>query len=183
MSKKVKSDILICGNLLCTGEHHFQFDEQEISPKIRQNLLDQAITQICEKANRKLSPFVLFKDLDPKRAGWRKHFQEKYVEFEIQPNMILDIEWSDFDVYLAAMTTKYRTRVKRAQKKLGKIEKRHLSLEELAQYKEQMYALYKSVATNVGFNMVDLNPNYMEGLQKALPEDFSAYGYLKVIKC
>ena len=32
VSKRVKSEVLVCGNLLVTGEHHFTFDDTELSP-------------------------------------------------------------------------------------------------------------------------------------------------------
>jgi hypothetical protein len=176
VSKRVKSDVLVCGNLLCTGEHHFQFVSGIAETEV-QDFLEIAVQQITEAHNRKFSPFVLIKDISPERKACCSGLRDRYTEFEIQPNMVLDLEWPDFAGYQAAMTTKYRTRLKRARKKRDGLELRQLNCDQMLEQQNRMYQLYQSVATNVGFNMVDLNPGYLTALCRALPDSFSCYGY------
>jgi Acetyltransferase (GNAT) domain len=176
LSRRVKSDILVCGNLLCTGEHHFQF-ESHITAQYGQYLLEKAIEAIAAEKQQKLTPFVLIKDVAISRVEEAAHLKQSYTEFQIAPNMVLDIVWPNTDAYLAAMSTKYRTRAKRARKKLGNLTLRQLDIEEQKKRQDEIYALYQQVATNVGFNMVDLNPRYLLGLQEHLGSSFSLYGY------
>ncbi len=176
VSKQVKSDVLVCGNLLCTGEHHFQFLQGLTDTEIH-SCIEMSVQKISDSIQRKAPLFVLIKDILPKREAYRSALREKYTEFEIQPNMVLDIQWPDFDAYQAAMSTKYRTRLKRARKKRQDIERRSLDCLQMRNYQQRMYQLYESVASNVGFNMVDLNPGYLAGLCEALPNQFECFGY------
>jgi hypothetical protein len=177
VSKRVKSDILVCGNLLSTGEHGFVFDSTLVSELDAQLALERAITEICQSGDRKFSPFVLIKDVSPERLSWKSHFAAAYAEFEIQPNMVIDLEWSSFQHYLDSMTTRYRTRYKRAVKKLGDMAKRQMNNADVSLEKAKMQGLYRSIATNVGFNMVDLNENYIAALLHEMPDRFEVHGY------
>jgi hypothetical protein len=178
VSRRVKVDILICGNLLVTGEHHFQFDET-VSALEGHAMLEQAIAEIARTSPRKLSQFVLLKDIIPEREVYCGAFRADYTEFQIQPNLVLDLVWPDYASYLKAMSTKYRTREKRARKKLGNLTHRALDFEELKARKQEIHALYEVVATNVGFNMVDLNPDYLVQLKAALPDEYHIFGYFQ----
>jgi Acetyltransferase (GNAT) domain len=182
VSRRVKTDILICGNLLVTGEHHFQFDAAHVSPEASYQLLERAIEEIARTSPRKLSPFVLVKDIALERETICSAFRETYTEFQIQPNLILDLTWPDYESYLKAMSTRYRTREKRARKKLADLQLRELDYAELKSRKSEIHALYEAVATNVGFNMVDLNPDYLVELKAALPDIYSVFGYYQADK-
>jgi hypothetical protein len=81
------------------------------------------------------------------------------------------------DAYLGAMSTKYRTRAKRAFKKLDGIERRKLSYQEIQDELPTIYRLYKDIANNAGFNMVDLNEQYLAALQRDLSDHFTMYAY------
>jgi len=76
------------------------------------------------------------------------------------------------------MSAKYRTRAKRAFKKLdGGVEKRELTLVEIQRELPRIFSLYKEVAKNAGFNMVDLNEHYLLALKRDLPEHFKMFAY------
>jgi Acetyltransferase (GNAT) domain len=177
VSRRVKSDVLICGNLLTTGEHHFQFEAGLLDTTNTISLIQDAIAQIIETSPRKISPFVLIKDIIPAHTEFCAQLSKEYTEFEIQPNMVIDVAWPDTASYLSAMSTRYRTRYKRARKKMDGITHSRLTLAQLVDYKDDMYALYQSVATNVGFNMVDLHPGYLLALAEALGDEFEVYAY------
>jgi predicted N-acyltransferase len=90
---------------------------------------------------------------------------------------VLHLPYRDFDAYLGAMSTKYRTRAKRAFKKAEAIERRELTSADIQQEAGKMYELYREVATNAGFNMVDLNQHYMTALHQAMNGQFRVFGY------
>jgi hypothetical protein len=179
---KLAADILICGNMLLTGEHGFYFDYNHISPEKSAALLEEALEKVAGNADRsgERMPVILVKDVVPAHQRQRQNLVQKgYIEFRIQPNMVLHLSFPTFDDYLGAMSTKYRTRAKRAFKKAAGIEKRELTLDEIQRELPRMYALYREIANNAGFNMVDLNEHYLLALKRDMPEHFRMFGYYR----
>ncbi len=172
---------VLCGNMLLTGEHGYYFDYQKIAPLAAIELLEKALDEVVGIMGREgvKMPVILVKDIAPEHHMQGRELVGKgFVEFDIQPNMVLHLPFRDFDSYLGAMSTKYRTRAKRAFKKLdGGIEKRELSLAEIQRELPRIYALYKEVAKNAGFNMVDLNEHYLFALKRDMPEHFKMFAY------
>lgn len=174
------ADILICGNMLLTGEHGYWFDEQKISREKAVDLLEKALVDVVEIMEREgvKMPVILVKDIAPEHHRQGQALVHKgFVEFDIQPNMVMELPFAGFDDYLAAMSTKYRTRAKRAFKKAAGIEKRELSLAEIQRELPRIYALYTEIARNAGFNMVDLNEHYLSALKRDLPDHFRLFAY------
>jgi len=178
---KAAGDILICGNMLLTGEHGYYFDYQKIKPLAAVEILEKALNDVVEIMGREgvKMPVILVKDIAPEHHEQGQDLVKKgFVEFDIQPNMVLHLNFPDFDGYLNAMSTKYRTRAKRAFKKLdGGVEKRELTLVEIQRELPRIYELYREVAKNAGFNMVDLNEHYLLALKRDLPECFKMFAY------
>lgn len=177
---KMAADILICGNMLLTGEHGYWFDYQKITPDKAIRLLEQALNEVIRITERDgvKMPVILVKDLAPANRHQGQALEAKgFVEFVIQPNMVLELPFRDFDDYLSAMSTKYRTRAKRAFKKLDGVVRRELGLPEIQRELPRMYDLYREIANNAGFNMVDLNEQYLPALKRDMPEQFRLFGY------
>lgn len=179
---KAAGDILICGNMLLTGEHGYYFDYQKVKPLAAVETLEKALDDVVEIMGREgvKMPVILVKDIAPEHHEQGRELVKKgFVEFDIQPNMVLHLPFADFDGYLSTMSTKYRTRAKRAFKKLDGIEKRELTLLDIQRNLPHIYSLYKEVAKNAGFNMVDLNEHYLLALKRDLPERFKMFAYYK----
>lgn len=177
---KLAADILICGNMLLTGEHGYWFDHNQIQPDKAVVLLEEALNFVLRTADRSPNPMpvILIKDIEPRHRQQGQYLVNKnYTEFEIQPNMVLPLPFQDFDAYLAAMSTKYRTRAKRAFKKAAGIQKKELVLSDIQQELPRMYALYREIANTAGFNMVDLNEHYLLALKREMPQVFRLFGY------
>ena len=176
------ADILICGNILLTGEHGWYFDHKLIQEKDAARALESALNDVVKiMAGEGIRiPVILVKDVAPERNFTRNNFiQSGFTEFDIQPNMVLELPFKSFDEYLGAMSTKYRTRTKRAFKKFEEIERRELSLEEIERELPVIYRLYKDVASNAGFNMVDLTDDYFTGMKTEFGDYFRVHGYFK----
>jgi hypothetical protein len=180
---KAAADILICGNMLLTGDHGFYFDPQKVRAAEAAAALESALGQVQASMEREglKMPFILVKDVPPQQAEERQLFIEKgFTEFDIQPNMVLELDgFADFDGYLSAMTTKYRTRAKRAFKKAEEVEKRELSHADIQREMPVIHQLYKDIANNAGFNMVDLNERYLAALKQGLGERYRMFGCYK----
>ncbi|MBL7782759.1 MAG: GNAT family N-acetyltransferase [Saprospiraceae bacterium] len=177
---KTAADILICGNMLLTGEHGFYFHEDKIGQAQFTELLEKALDEVIDVMGREgvKMPVILVKDIAQHHKEQGETLTQKgFFEFCIQPNMVMDLPYADFDAYLAAMSTKYRTRAKRAIKKLDGVEKREMTLVDIQRELPRIYALYKEVAKNAGFNMVDLNEYYLLALKRDLGHAFRMHGY------
>lgn len=174
------ADILICGNMLLTGEHGYYFDYQKISKEKAIDLLEKSLVEVLGRMEREgvRMPVILMKDIGPDNRAQGQALEKKgFFEFEIQPNMVMDLPYRDFDNYLAAMSTKYRTRAKRAFKKVEPVAKRELSFADIQRELPRIYALYREIATNAGFNMVDLNEQYLLALKRDFGQHFRMFGY------
>jgi hypothetical protein len=93
--------------------------------------------------------------------------------------MELDLPSSDFQGYLDAMSTKYRTRAKRAFKKAEKLQRKVLRAEDFSKYEHKLYNLYRQVANNAGFNVVDLHPSYNRQLATWMDAYVRVVGYFE----
>lgn len=177
---KAAADILICGNLLLTGEHGFYFNNEHIGQAESIDLLEKAMNHVIDTMGREgvKMPVILVKDIEPVHHVQGQALVSKgFTEFDIQPNMVLELTFRDMTEYLAAMSTKYRTRAKRAFKKLDGIERRKLNYSEIRDELPTIYRLYRDIANNAGFNMVDLNEHYLAALQHDLSGHFQMFAY------
>ncbi len=182
VAHRVEFNTMVCGNLLLTGEHGWYFKIPELRGPKGQELLVEAMDyakQEIEKKNLMLSA-MLIKDYYPEtqRTG-EALVKKQFNEFTVQPNMVLKIrpEWESFDDYLAAFSSKYRVRAKRAFKKGVDFHREELSLEQMQAHESEMYDLYQSVAENSGFNLINLNSRYLLCLKEQLPNAFRCHGY------
>lgn len=174
------ADILVCGNLLLTGEHSYYFDYEKVSRSEAIQILEKALGTVIESMGQEgvKMPVILIKDIAPENHDQRKQLiGQGFTEFEIQPNMVLNLHFEGMDGYLGAMSTKYRTRAKRAFKKLDGIERKKLSLAEIQLELPTIYRLYRDIANNAGFNMVDLNEQYLAALERDLSDHFQMFAY------
>ena len=179
--KAADMNALFCGNILLTGEHGSHF-VTSVDIKTESLLLKEgmeALKNQCKKEGEHIS-LLLIKDLDaPRKTALHPKLGNDYKEFSIQPKMILNIqkEWTTFDDYLAAMTSKYRVRAKRAFKKGKGIEKRELNLESIKAFLPRIDKLYKYIAEGAGFNVVTLDGEYFLNFKRHFPEKFRLFGY------
>ena len=180
--KRAEFNLLICGNLLLTGEYGFHFNvpvnEQQTASLI-QDALD-ALQNILDKEQTKVSVHLL-KDYKIETSETLKEElkKETYHPFLMQPSMYMDIRpnWDSFENYLGDMSSKYRVRAKRARKKGDAIVKKELSLEEIETHEERIYELYKMIADGAGFNAFLLHKQYFTELKRNLGDRYKLTAY------
>ena len=170
--------LMVWGNLLLTGQNAYAFDQSRISEtEFRAGVL----TMLTSLSKKKLDVWpkydvLLIKDY---QIDNRMNKSSDLYEFQIEPAMNIEIRdhWKDFDAYLGDLHSKYRVRAKRAFKKLGSVEKRMMSIDEVERRKDEMYQLYKNIARQVAFNIVNLNEDYFICLMDRMPDRFKIIGY------
>ncbi len=181
VASKAEFTTLICGNLLLTGEHGYYFKSNTVSAKLAFDLVNEGMNQAREELDgteKKVAGFLI-KDFFETSRNEGDFQKTPCNEFTIQPNMILGIpaSWKTFEDYTGAMSSKYRVRTKRAFKKFGDLEKRSFDEAMIVEYSQRIFDLYQMVAENSGFNLINLNPNYLPALKRAFKDDFTLDGY------
>lgn len=185
VAKKVDVKAIVLGNALLTGEHHnISFNDPEIGEEESCEILNDTLKFIQKEMNNKgirLSLYYLKEYHGKQREVTQKVLVKKckFHEFTAQPNMILRFreDWNSFDDYLAAMSSKYRVRVKRAKKKGKAIVKKEFGLAEIEENLPRIYELYEEIAEGSVFNLVKLNPQYFPALKRTFGDDFKLTGY------
>lgn len=180
--KRAEFNLLICGNLLLTGEYGVHFTSDLSQAQIAMLLQDSLdiLQTILDKEQTKVSVHLL-KDyhVDNSQELKQQLQKETYHPFLMQPSMGMNIRpnWNTFEDYLGDMSSKYRVRARRARKKGAAIIKKELTLEEIEAYQERIHELYKIIADGAGFNAFLLHPQYFTELKRSLGERYKLTAY------
>lgn len=186
LAQKVQFQTLIVGSLLLTGEHSFIF-KSDFPTDYKNILIENGVIHAKKMLAEEnvIIKNVFFKDFftSQKWVGSNNKYQsllgEGYNEFQVEPNFIFNIpsDWGNFDDYLAALSSKYRVRAKRAFKKCQQIEAKVFNEERILAHKDRINELYYNVRNKSAFNLVDLNENYFYELKRQLGDKFRLIGY------
>ncbi|MFK7781569.1 GNAT family N-acetyltransferase [Psychroserpens sp.] len=185
ISKIVKGNALIIGNLMHTGQHGMYFNSEAITQDDFLNQLSQglkALTQTVKKQFQKKIRIIAFKDyfeddwFHLNESFFKNH---KLFKAQAQPNMVFDIknDWQTPQDYITAFNKKYRRRYKTARKKSQNIVCRELSLEDVNNSSQEIYKLYENVSDNAGVNSFKLHKAHFYHLKKELNNGFKIFGY------
>ncbi len=170
---QIKHHLLVVGNVLLTGQYGINFcDHLSIEQKLEYlNLSVESFANYMNKNKAYKIKSILLKDFEEGEDS-NVHLPE-YVNFVIDPYMYIDIRWKTMDEYLDNLKSKYRIRYKRALKKGKDLSFEDMSLDQLVEYKNEMYQLYKQISQNVSFNLFDLDMDYFIKLKEQLGKDLT----------
>lgn len=178
LARQVRYYTLVGGNMTLTGTYGHNF-EQIVSIEDQWTLIPRAADELIAHLKGigiKVSG-VLLKDYEDSNRPTA--IPEKYAQFEVQPNMIMEIptEWQTTEDYMNAMKSKYRVRVRRARKKAEGLHMKVLTTDEIIANKAQIASLYQYVSDGAGFNLFTLPDDYFSSLQQHLSDKmkFTAY--------
>ncbi|GAA3588717.1 GNAT family N-acetyltransferase [Flavivirga amylovorans] len=185
ISKILKGNILVVGNLTHTGQHALFFDENDMTQSDFFNVifekLDTLRIKIRETQGKKIRAIML-KDFfieDPIHKNKDSFNAHKLHDVFVQPNMIMSTRsnWVKIEDYTADLNKKYRDRCKRAKKKLGTIQCIELDLKSIEAYSKKLHSLYLNVSNNAKFNTFILPEKHFYILKQNLDEHFKVFGY------
>jgi hypothetical protein len=175
---KVNLRLLICGNAFVSGEHGLSCIPEINKTEIFDVLADiiYEISEI-EKSRGKIAA-ILVKDFSSSAKDVADELKEfKYHDFLVEPNMIVNIAWPNFDEYLNAMSKKYRNRAKSILKKGAELERRQFSAEDILANAQQIQVLYDNVHLKATFRMTSLTSDYFAEMKKVLKDQFNFVAY------
>ena len=185
ISKVLKGNILVVGNLTHTGQHGVCFSDKNIPQAKCVEVLFEAISKLKKdiktQTNKKIR-VILFKDYfeaDTIHRHTNLFASNQFYKLQVQPNMIMSIRpnWFTANDYVESMTKKYRDRFKRARKKYNGITCLEMDLESVTRNSKQLYKFYKNVSDNAAFNTFILPENHFLVLKQKLQEKFKVFGY------
>ncbi len=169
--------LLVCGNALLSGEHGYA------GRNIDAALLLHAVAEAAYVIGQNLSGgkvVTLIKDFYAQDAH-STHMLEScgYHRFDAGPNMVVPIRshWTSLDAYLKDMKPKYRSRTQAALKRGAPLVTRELSLPDIQDARDVLFALYSEVVDRAKFRMFFLSPNYLEKLKLYLGDAFVCEAY------
>lgn len=185
VSKIVKGNALVVGNLMHTGQHGMFFLENEISQITYLNTIYEALNELTVKIKSKYNKkvrIIAFKDYFENDAihDNSEYFKAHYLyKVQVQPNMVFSISntWKTTDDYIASFNKKYRRRYSTARKKGSDLVCKELSENFIEQHRKSIFNLYETVSDNASVNSFKLPENHFLSLKKELKEDFRVFGY------
>jgi len=185
VSKIIKGNALIVGNLMHTGQHGIYFNAQEITQKDYLHQLENALKDLTAKIksefNKKIR-IIAFKDYfenDEIHNSSEFFKANNLYKAQVQPNMMLSIleVWKTPKNYISSFNKKYYRRYKTARKKASSLECKELNETFIKDNSETIFKLYETVSDNARVNSFKLHKAHFYNLKASLREKFKVFGF------
>ena len=185
VSKIVKGNALVVGNLMHTGQHGLFYIQEEISQDDYLNTIARSLKDLSKRIKNKYNKkirIIAFKDYfeDDSIHNSSAFFKaQNLYKVQVQPNMIFSVldSWKTPQDYISAFNKKYRNRYKTARKKAADLECKELTLEFLEENSESVFELYETVSNNARVNSFKLPENHFLSLKQRLQDNFKVFGF------
>jgi len=185
LSKILKGNILVVGNLTHTGQHGIFFNQSAIKQSEFLDKIFEATKELVKQIKtekKKTIRLILFKDYfehDSIHLDKEIFKSKRFYKMKVQPNMMMSIRknWLSETDYVANMTTKYRARYKKSRQKKNHILVKELDLQTIKAETETIYDLYMNVSNNAAFNTFILPKNHFSTFKEYLQDNFRVFGY------
>ncbi|PBQ31878.1 hypothetical protein CNR22_08880 [Sphingobacteriaceae bacterium] len=180
---KNKNEVLLrlftCGNNLNSGEYGFRFSKTLKEETANELLLE--ITDLVSKEEKLRGTIsaILLKDFEKALEPDSLFASEKYSQFFVEPNMIVDIPSNIHSIaeYIELFSKKYRNRARSIFKNAASLEIRELNAEEIKKQEKEMYRLYGEIFANAKFKLIKLPEDYFSSVKAIYPETFTVTGF------
>lgn len=178
-----KEEILLrlftCGNNLVSGEYGYLFDK-----KIKQNAAHEILLKITdlvskeEKLKRTISA-ILIKDFHAPLEPKELFSDEKYSEFFVEPNLVVNIppQVNSVNEYIELFSKKYRNRAKAVFKSFAGVETKYLDLNGIKTNEKQIFALYSEIFEKAKFKLIKLPSDYFSSVKSVFNENFTVKAF------
>jgi predicted N-acyltransferase len=173
--------LIVCGSPFCTGPHGYIF-QKEIQVEEATTALCYALTDVIHhlRKDKRDTQAVIVKDFYPKDYNALNELKEcGFHTFAVDHllKMPLDANWKNFEDYLNALNTKFRTKAKAALKKFEGVETRIWEASDLLENATLVQALYRNVYDRAEFAMEPLTVDFLVELKNALKEKMLIQAY------
>lgn len=178
-----KEEVLLrlftCGNNLVSGEYGFLFDKKIKEKRAHELVLE--ITDLVSKEEKLRGTIaaVLLKDFSAPLQPKHLFKEEGYSEFLVEPNMFVGIpsQVHSLNAYIELFSKKYRNRAKSIFKSFAGVEEKRLTLAEVKQREQELYALYENIFDKAKFKLIKLPKNYFSSVKEKYEDIFTVKGF------
>lgn len=178
--KNKESYILVCGNLLVSGEHGVAaVSDEEFKLAIEAIAPAKKIIAHSLPANARLVAFMVKDFYDHLNGIARPILKRDYFLLNTDPEMIFEVrpEWKNFDDYRAALSSKYRIRANNVISKLGSVVIRELSLDQIISSESDIYQLNCHVVNKAPVKLARPSESYFINLKKEYGDHYRINGF------
>ena len=175
-----KSFLLVCGNLLVSGDHGVRSANPEAFAEAISSvsMLKKHFSFTSDKSCRIVAHMVkdYYKDEDTVAGPL---LRKDYFLLNTDPEMILvrRPEWKSFDDYLGAISSKYRVRANQSLSKMESVEVRELSCEEIIASEAEIFELNCRVLKKAPVKLVRPTSAYFVNLKRAFGDHYRINGF------
>lgn len=168
---RINWNLMVLGNVFITGDNG-QYWKTKIENITKWDLIRKAANFMATQI--KVDAFLISDLNQIEVAGYEKMLQNNYRFFEVEPDLVFNIDktWNTFDDYLKSLVSKYRVRTKKVLENSSSIEIKDLSLKETIEYNDTIFQLYKNVVDQSQFKLAEVSPDYFEKFKAAFPNQF-----------
>ena len=171
--------IMFHGNIFLSGEYGLLINDKTDKKEVVGEIAKE-INNIAKNTKHLHAIFV--KDFLKESLPITNHFKNYgFTSMHVEPNLILELNssWNSYDDYKAALKSKYRVKVNKADSTSSGLIARLFNEADFATYKDQLQQLYENTIANANFNAQVLNLNTYIHLRKLYQDDFIVKAYFK----
>jgi hypothetical protein len=169
--------IMFCGNIFLSGEHGISFSKN-CNRKETILCISKALDNIAKTVRPMHAIFI--KDFENSALKYTSAFERfGFTNIKVEPNMLITLkpDWKTFEDYKAALKSKYRVKVNKADSKSKALELRIFSKNDIEKYKNELQNLYQNTINNANFNAQVLNLDTYIKLKDRYKDNFIVWSY------
>jgi len=171
----LRERVLVCGNLVSSGLHGVAFADG-LDPELGWRAVAEILYRIRrgEKLGGSID-FVLIKDLKGARFAESEVLgRYSYRPIQSDPDMVLELDTpcSTFEDYLALLTSKYRSKIKKLPKALAKAGFVVERLDDVQSEEDALHRLYLQVEARAPVRLATIPRGYFGAMKEALGDRF-----------
>lgn len=174
------SFLLVCGNLLISGNHGIAaVDENSFQAVAGAIVQVKKAIERSLPSNSRIVGYMVKDFYEAENLLAAPILKKDYFCLNTDPEMIVDIrpEWTTFEDYLEALSSKYRIRAKNALTKLGPVVIRELSDDEVRSNIGRLYELNDNVIRKAPVKLVRPSAPYFLNLKEQYGPNFRVKGF------
>ncbi len=179
--KNKESFILVCGNLLVSGEHGIAaVNDDEFSIAVSTIAPVKKLIVHTLSSNARLVAFMVKDFYTPHDSITKNILKKDYFLLNTDPEMIFKVqpEWKDFEDYKNALSSKYRVRTNSVISKAADIIIRELPEPEIVSRIEEIYNLNDAVIRKAPVKLARPSADYFLELKKKFGNNYRIHGFL-----
>lgn len=178
--KNRESFILVCGNLLVSGEHGVSaINDEEFKKALEAIAPVKKIIAHTLPSNARLVAFMVKDFFDTQNVIARSVLRKDYFLLNTDPEMIFEVDpqWKNFDDYRSALSSKYRIRANNVLSKMEHVMVHDLSINEIISHRDEIFELNDQVIRKAPVKLARPSETYFLKLKEEYKENYRLNGF------